>query len=218
VQVVDRIEHRVRRLRPHQKRDHAGAEVEIGQQHVLRRMPPQFDGDMACQRGGAAAALGRKESRRLALAPESGARLAALGRLPLQRRAQVGPERRKDVFVGAGAQRRENLFRLGAGVEHDHHRARRNGFHIAHHVVESRHPGDVDQQHVRMDALYRRQHRRRLLFVKHNPHRQIPQAGLRLLAQLPRFDRDADGQRKQFDASGNIISAVPRERPETGRN
>ena len=78
VQIVDRVQNRVDRLGLGDERDHAGVQIEIGQQDSLIQ-PAKFGGDVTDQRGGAAAALGGHESPAICRRPW---RLRAAGCVP----------------------------------------------------------------------------------------------------------------------------------------
>ena len=106
--------------------------------------------------------------------------------LQLQSRPQVRLQRRENVFVGAGAQRSQDLLRLGAGVQHDHHRAARGRFDAAHHGFErTGQPADIDENHIGMQCLDGRSQRLAILLIEHDAHGQIAKTILDLLPKLP---------------------------------
>src|ERR1019366_2272979 len=107
VQVADGVQYGVDRLGFSDKRDHAGVEIQIGQQDPLIHAA-ELGGDVTHQSGGAAAALGGQETERLAAALGTLAPPTAFHAAPFERLPERIVQRRIQILVDAGAQRREN--------------------------------------------------------------------------------------------------------------
>ena len=199
VQIVDGVQNRIHRLGLGDEADHAGIQVEIGQQHFLI-LPAQLGGHVATSVVAPHPPLAEKNAKLLPppLAPASRRRLRSAERFSSARRSGL-LERRIEIFVDAGAHGSENRVRVGGGVQRDDHGVADGAPDGGHQALQRLSPAaDIDQHDIRPHALQAVQEIADIadvLVFDNDAERQIGKARLRLLPELPVFDGQPDGQR-----------------------
>ena len=197
MQIVDGVKDRIYGFGLGDEADHAGVEVEIGEQHLLV-LAAEFGGDVSDQGGGAASAFGREESE--GFTAGLGAAIAAAAALHgtlfegALERLQDG---REQIFVDAGPQGGEDGLGIRRGIQGDDHGIADGVADGGDQPFERLFPvADVDEYDVgphAFEAVHKVADVADILMFNNDAERKIREAGLGLLQQVAIFDCQPDG-------------------------